>query len=162
MFLKKKKIVRGRTHACKQIIISNLGRCISTQPPPRASQKKNVLTQPKKRYSTTHRVISYQGRKTMSFFGTSPRAPARGRVLKNSRFEPAVRILLFEKTSPKRIVFRGEKINTSRATVKAVTVPHTISLTSSHSTSTWRSASFLSGLRVILSFGPLILRKIAC
>ena len=106
MFLKKKKIVRGRTHACKQIIISNLGRCISTQPPPRASQKKNVLTQPKKRYSTTHRVISYQGRKTMSFFGTSPRAPARGRVLKNSRFEPAVRILLFAAES-KKLVQKG-------------------------------------------------------
>ena len=48
-------------------------------------------------------VISYQGRKTMSFFGTSPRAPARGRVLKNSRFEPAVRILLFAAESKKQV-----------------------------------------------------------
>ena len=51
-------------------------------------------------------VISYQGRKTMSFFGTSPRAPARGRVLKNSRFEPAVRILLFAAES-KKLVQKG-------------------------------------------------------
>ena len=42
----------------------------------------------------------------MSFFGTSPRAPARGRVLKNSRFEPAVRILLFAAES-KKLVQKG-------------------------------------------------------
>ena len=48
-------------------------------------------------------VISYLGRKTMSFFDTSPRAPARGRVSKNSRFESAVRILLFAVLSKKQV-----------------------------------------------------------
>ena len=39
----------------------------------------------------------------MSFFDTSPRAPARGRVSKNSRFESAVRILLFAVLSKKQV-----------------------------------------------------------
>ena len=54
-------------------------------------------------------VISYRGRKTMSFFGTSPRAQPEGECLKNHRFECEVRSLLFaaesKKQRSKRTVF---------------------------------------------------------
>ena len=47
-------------------------------------------------------VISYRGRKTMSFFGTSPRAQPEGECLKNHRFECEVRSLLFAAESKKQ------------------------------------------------------------
>jgi len=46
-------------------------------------------------------VISYQGRKTKSFFGTSSRAEPESEFQKNSRFEPEDRILLFGAESKK-------------------------------------------------------------
>ena len=47
-------------------------------------------------------VISYRGRKTMSFFGTSPRAQPEGECLKNHRFDCEVRSLLFAAESKKQ------------------------------------------------------------